>query len=80
MTDFGTIRQLVDIRQAARMYGLEMNRAGVARCIFHGDKNPSMKMYRDSSYASFAALYIQLACTYQTLRSCTETHLHRGRI
>ena len=47
MTDFGTIRQLVDIRQAAEMYGLEVNRAGMARCIFHGDRNPSMKLYDD---------------------------------
>ena len=47
MTDFGTIRKLVDIRQAAEMYGLEVNRAGMARCIFHADKNPSMKIYDD---------------------------------
>ncbi|MBR1432566.1 MAG: DNA primase [Ruminiclostridium sp.] len=47
MIDFEQIRQLVDIRQAAEMYGLEVNRAGMARCIFHGDRNPSMKMYDD---------------------------------
>ena len=47
MIDFEQIRQLVDIRQAAEMYGLEVNRSGMARCIFHGDKNPSMKIYDD---------------------------------
>ena len=47
MTDFGTIRQLVNIRQAAEMYGMELNRAGMVRCIFHGDRNPSMKIYDD---------------------------------
>ena len=47
MRDFAEIRQLVDIRQAAEMYGLEVNRSGMARCIFHGDKNPSMKIYDD---------------------------------
>ena len=47
MIDFTEIRQLVDIRQAAEMYGLEVNRAGMTRCIFHVDRNPSMKMYDD---------------------------------
>ena len=47
MTDFAGIRQLVNIRQAAEMYGLEVNRFGTARCVFHGDNNPSMKIYDD---------------------------------
>ena len=47
MTDFSSIRQLVDIRQAARMYGLEVNKFGSARCVFHGDNNPSMRLYDD---------------------------------
>ncbi|MBR5089167.1 MAG: DNA primase [Ruminiclostridium sp.] len=47
MTDFAGIRQLVNIRQAAEMYGLEVNRFGSARCVFHGDNNPSMKLYDD---------------------------------
>ena len=29
------------------MYGLEVNRYGSARCIFHGDNNPSMRLYDD---------------------------------
>ena len=47
MIDFGQIRQLVNIRQAAAMYGLEVNRFGTTRCIFHGDAHPSMKIYDD---------------------------------
>lgn len=47
MTDFSRIRQLVDIRQAAGMYGLEVNKFGSARCVFHGDNNPSMRLYDD---------------------------------
>ena len=47
MNNFAQIRQLVDIRQAAEMYGLEVNRFGTARCVFHGDNNPSMKIYDD---------------------------------
>ena len=47
MIDFEQIRQLVDIRQAAGMYGLEVDRFGSARCIFHGDNHPSMRLYDD---------------------------------
>ena len=47
MNNFAQIRQLVNIRQAVEMYGLEVNRFGTARCIFHGDNNPSMKIYDD---------------------------------
>lgn len=47
MTDFAGIRQLVNIRQAAEKYGLEVNRFGTARCVFHSDNNPSMKIYDD---------------------------------
>lgn len=47
MIDFSEIRQLVPLRQAAAMYGLEVNRFGTTRCIFHGDAHPSMKIYDD---------------------------------
>lgn len=47
MIDFAEIRQLVNIRQAAEMYGMEVNRFGTARCIFHADSHPSMKLYDD---------------------------------
>ena len=47
MNYYAQIRQLVNIRQAAEMYGLEVNRFGTARCVFHGDNNPSMKIYDD---------------------------------
>ena len=36
--------------EAARFYGLEMNRAGMACCPFHDDKNPSLKVYDDHFY------------------------------
>lgn len=47
MNNFVQIRQLVGLRQAAGMYGLEVNRFGTARCVFHCDNNPSMKIYDD---------------------------------
>ncbi len=53
MIDFGQIRKLVNIRQAAEMYGLEVDRVGTVRCIFHGDYNPSMKLY-DNHFHCYA--------------------------
>jgi hypothetical protein len=29
------------------MYGLEVNKSGSVRCVFHGDNNPSMRLYDD---------------------------------
>ena len=47
MNNFAEIRQLVSLRQAAGMYGMEVDRFGSARCIFHGDDHPSMRLYDD---------------------------------
>ncbi len=47
MIGFTEIRRLVDIRQTAEMYGIEVDRFGSARCIFHADSRPSMKIYDD---------------------------------
>ncbi len=44
MIDFKTIRAAVPTIQAAKDYGLEVNRQGMARCPFHNDHNPSLKL------------------------------------
>lgn len=44
MIDFKTIRAAVPTIQAAKDYGLEVNRHGMARCPFHDDHSPSMKL------------------------------------
>ena len=36
--------------EVARFYGLEVNRASMACCPFHDDKNPSLKIYDDHFY------------------------------
>ena len=33
-----------------RSRGIVINRAGFAKCIFHSDRKPSMKVYKDSVY------------------------------
>ena len=44
MSTYARIKQTVTTRQAAERYGLSVNRSGMARCPFHEDHNPSMKV------------------------------------
>ena len=44
MNFFETVKQTVTTRQAAERFGLPVNRGGMARCPFHEDHNPSMKV------------------------------------
>ena len=44
MNFFETVKQTVPTRQAAERYGLSVNQSGMARCPFHEDHNPSMKV------------------------------------
>ena len=51
MIDFNLIKQHVTARQAAETYGLTVRRNGMARCPFHDDKTPSLKL--DERYYCF---------------------------
>ena len=44
MSLFKEVKASVTARQAAERYGLKVNRAGMACCPFHDDRNPSMKL------------------------------------
>ena len=52
MNIFEVVKQTVTTRQAAEMYGIRVNRNGMAVCPFHNDKNPSMKV--DMRFHCFA--------------------------
>lgn len=41
---FDAVKSSVTTRKAAEKYGVAVNRAGMARCIFHDDHTPSMKV------------------------------------
>lgn len=43
---FDEVKANVTVRQAAERYGFKPTRSGLIRCIFHGDKTPSMKVDR----------------------------------
>jgi len=47
---FETVKQSITVREAAQMYGIEVNRSGMACCPFHDDKNPSMKLNEEYFY------------------------------
>lgn len=44
MNVFESVKENVTARQAAEMYGIRINRNGMACCPFHDDKHPSMKV------------------------------------
>ena len=47
---FKIVKSAVTPRQAAEAYGLAIGRNDMARCPFHNDKTPSMKLYEDHFY------------------------------
>ena len=44
MNVFESVKENVTARQAAEMYGIRVNRNGMASCPFHNDRHPSMKV------------------------------------
>ncbi|MBR6425353.1 MAG: DNA primase [Oscillospiraceae bacterium] len=50
MTKFEQIKASVPLPDAAERYGLKVSRNGMARCPFHDDHRPSMKLYDDHFY------------------------------
>ena len=52
MNVFEAVKQTVTTRQAAEMYGIRVNRHGMAVCPFHNDRNPSIKL--DKRFHCFA--------------------------
>ena len=42
MNEFKEIRERVDIKAIAELYGLEVNRSGMCCCPFHTEKTPSI--------------------------------------
>lgn len=51
MNVFEAVKQSVTTRQAASFYGIRVGRNGMARCPFHNDRTPSMKV--DSRFYCF---------------------------
>ena len=47
---FLAVKEKLSMEDAAKFYGLQINRSGMACCPFHEDNTPSMKIYDDHFY------------------------------
>ena len=47
MSIFETVKNSVNLREAAQLYGIEVNRYGMALCPFHNDRHPSLYIADD---------------------------------
>ena len=47
---FEAVKQSVTVREAAEIYGIQVNRNGMACCPFHDDRHPSMKLNEEYFY------------------------------
>lgn len=47
------IKERFSIKEELQARGVEVNRAGFCRCIFHEEKTPSMKIYPNNSFHCF---------------------------
>ena len=47
MTIYEIIKAAISVKQAAKHYGLNVNRNGMACCSFHNDRHPSLKLNED---------------------------------
>ena len=50
MNLFETVKASVSVPEAARAYGLTVTRHNMARCLFHDDRHPSLKLNPDFYY------------------------------
>ena len=50
MNLFETVKASVSVPEAAKMYGIHANRHGMARCLFHDDRHPSLKLNQEYYY------------------------------
>ena len=51
MNLFQTVKYVVNCREAAELYGIDVNRYGKALCPFHNDRHPSLYVADDHHYS-----------------------------
>ena len=50
MNVFEVVKASVSVPDAAKMYDIQADRHGMARCPFHDDRHPSLKLNQDFYY------------------------------
>ena len=83
MRIFEIVKENVNLREAAELYGIDVNRYGKALCSFHNDRHPSLYVADDHYYCfacgehgdviDFVGRLFQLGCCYE--QSITDGNL-----
>ena len=50
MRIFEIVKENINLREAAELYGIDVNRYGKALCPFHNDRHPSLYVADDHYY------------------------------
>ena len=50
MRIFEIVKENINLREAAELYGIDVNRYGKALCPFHNDRHPSLLVADDHFY------------------------------
>ncbi len=61
MNLFEIVKYGVSCREAAELYGVEVNRYGMALCPFHNDRHPSLYVADDHYYRFFCDTHFLFA-------------------
>lgn len=85
MSIFETVKNSVNLREAAQLYGIEVNRYGKALCPFHNDRHPSLYIADDHYYCfacgehgdviDFVSRLFQLSLYDAALKLIADFHL-----
>ncbi len=85
MSIFETVKSNVNLREAAQLYGIEVNRYGKALCPFHNDRHPSLYIADDRYYCfacgehgdviDFVSRLFQLSLYEAALKLIADFHL-----
>ena len=85
MSIFETVKNSVNLREAAQLYGIEVNRYGMALCPFHNDRHPSLYIADDYYYCfacgehgdviDFVSRLFQLSLYDAALKLIADFHL-----
>ena len=87
MRIFEIVKENVNLREAAELYGIDVNRYGKALCPFHNDRNPSLYVADDHYYCfacgehgdviDFAGRLFQLSLYDAARKLMADFHLSR---
>jgi hypothetical protein len=70
MSIFSEIKQQLSMKDVARYYGLNISRSGFARCPFHNERTPSMKInLNEKEFESWKRNTYRLLTDYRLILS-----------